>query len=85
MFLLCLFIVHDLCGGVLLTIIRLFQKKAVPIMKVIADMTLLGIMIFLMIWEANNRQMYNQMPVIIVGSVMNIRLMISCISSAGSE
>lgn len=54
-------------------------------MKVIADMTLLGIMIFLMIWEANNRQMYNQMPVIIVGSVMNIRLMISCISSAGSE
>lgn len=64
-------------GGIILTIILLFQKKEIPLIKVIADMTLLGIMVFLMIWEANNRQMYNQMPVIIIGSVMNIRQIIS--------
>lgn len=66
--------------GALLTVISLFRKKEMPIMKRIADMTLLGNMIFLMIWEANNRQLYNQMPVIILGGVMNVRQIISCYS-----
>ena len=30
-----------------------------------------------MVWEANNRQLYNQLPVIILGAVLNIRLLVS--------
>ena len=32
-----------------------------------------GIYIFLMLWEANNRQMYNQMPGLILGAVLSLR------------
>ena len=46
-------------------------------MKAIADLSLFGMALFLMIWEANNRQLYNQISVIILGAVLNIRLLVS--------
>lgn len=46
----------------------------IPAAKAIADPSLMGIIIFLMIWEANNRQLYNQVPVILPGAIMNVRI-----------
>lgn len=53
--------------GAAVTFCRLLRKKAIPAMKAVADLALMGNMVFLMIWEANNRQLYNQMPVILFG------------------
>ena len=55
----------------------LLQKREVPAAKVVADLSLFGIALFLMVWEANNRQLYNQIPVIILGAVLNVRLLVS--------
>ena len=38
----------------------------------ICQISFLGIFLFLMIWEANNRQLYNQMPVFILGAMMSM-------------
>lgn len=59
--------------GALRTAVEALRRKEIPVMKMVADVSLLGIIVFLMIWEANNRQLYNQMPVILLGGVMNIR------------
>lgn len=60
-----------LCGGVL-TFCNLLKKRGIPAIKAVADLALLGDMIFLMLWESNTRQLYNQAPVIILGGVLNI-------------
>lgn len=38
----------------------------------ICQIAFLGIFLFLMIWEANNRQLYNQMPAFILGAMMSM-------------
>lgn len=53
------------------------KKREIHGVKAVADLSLLGIILFLMVWEANNRQLYNQLPVIILGAVLNIRLLVS--------
>ena len=63
--------------GAVATLRLLLQKKEVPAAKVAADLSLFGIALFLMVWEANNRQLYNQIPVFILGAVLNIRLLLS--------
>lgn len=59
--------------GAVLTFSDLMKKKEISAIKMTADLTLLGNFIFLMIWEANNRQLYNQVPIILIGAVMNAR------------
>lgn len=59
------------------TLRLLLQKREVPAAKVVADLSLFGMALFLMVWEANNRQLYNQIPVIILGAVLNVRLLVS--------
>lgn len=49
-----------------------FRDKEISAVKAAADLALMGNMIFLMIWEANNRQLYNQLPVILLGGILNI-------------
>lgn len=63
--------------GAVVTLHHLIKKREMPAAKAIADLSLLGIIIFLMIWEANNRQLYNQIPIIILGAVMSVRQIIS--------
>lgn len=63
--------------GAVVTLRRLILKKELYCTKAIADLSLIGIVLFLMIWEANNRQLYNQLPVIILGAVTNARLLVS--------
>ncbi|MCR4814547.1 MAG: hypothetical protein K5879_06960 [Lachnospiraceae bacterium] len=38
-----------------------------PFFKIAADVSFFGLFVFLMIWESNNRQLYNQLPVMILG------------------
>lgn len=66
--------------GAVVTLHHLIKKREIPVAKVIADLSLLGIIIFLMIWEANNRQLYNQIPIIILGAVMNVRQIVEWIN-----
>lgn len=63
--------------GALKTLWCLIGKRAISGVKVIADLSLLGIILFLMIWEANNRQLYNQIPSILLGAVLNAQLLCS--------
>lgn len=63
--------------GAIVSLHRLYRKKKLSSMKIIADLSMLGLIIFLMIWEANNRQLYNQVPVILLGAALNIRLLLS--------
>lgn len=63
--------------GAIISLYRLFQKQRLSSMKIIADLSMLGLIIFLMIWEANNRQLYNQVPIILLGAVLNIRLILT--------
>lgn len=61
-----------LAGGIL-TVTDLIQKRKISSIKMTADLTLLGYIVFLMIWEANNRQLYNHLPMLLLGAVMNAR------------
>lgn len=63
--------------GALKTLWCLFRKRTISGIKVIADLSLLGIILFLMIWEANNRQLYNQIPSILLGAALNAQLLCS--------
>ena len=64
-------------GGVC-ALIRLFQgKNGLPFMKVAADLSFFGLFLFLMIWESNNRQLYNQLPVMILATFGSAELLLS--------
>lgn len=63
--------------GAMATLRHLIKWRELPVVKAIADLSLLGIILFLMVWEANNRQLYNQLPVIILGALLNMRLLVS--------
>lgn len=64
-------------GGIC-ALIRLFQgKNGLPFMKVAADLSFFGLFLFLMIWESNNRQLYNQLPVMILATFTSAELLLS--------
>lgn len=71
--------------GSVLSLYNLIRGKKLPTVKMIADISMLGIIIFLMIWEANSRQLYNQVPVMIVGSIANGRYIASQIEDLISK
>lgn len=62
-------------GGIL-TVVSILKTKKISLEKMMCDLTLFGNFVFLMIWEANNRQLYNQMPIFILGVIMNVRMII---------
>ena len=43
------------------------EKCELDFMKVTADISFFGLFLFLMVWESNNRQLYNQLPVMLIG------------------
>lgn len=71
--------------GAVVSVVFLFQKKGVPVMKKITDLTLLGNIIFLMIWEANNRLLYNQAPMILLCGVLSVRMVLAYLQAAKSN
>ena len=60
------------CTGIYL-LIDLIKKKDTSVASVISwprilsDISFFGLFLFLMLWESNNRQLYNSLPVIIMG------------------
>ncbi|MBR4581406.1 MAG: hypothetical protein IKO32_09250 [Lachnospiraceae bacterium] len=62
------------CIGGICALIRLVKglkedddsKTGLPFYKIAADISFFGLFLFLMIWESNNRQLYNQLPVMIL-------------------
>ena len=59
--------------GAAFTIVSVFQRKKISMITKTADLSLLGIILFLMLCEANNRQLYNQMPIILLGGILHVR------------
>ena len=49
-------------------------------MLVICQLAFVGTLLFLMLWEANSRQLYNQMPGLLLGSVLSLAYFIDNIS-----
>lgn len=52
---------------------KLMRHETVPPWKIVADVSFLGIFLFLSLWESNNRQLYNQIPVLVLGLIANGR------------
>lgn len=59
--------------GTILNVVRLFQNKKVDVLLFSTHLSFFGIFIFLMLWEANSRQLYNQMPTLILGAMLCVK------------
>ncbi len=55
----------------------LLKGEKLPPWKILADVAFLGIFMFLMLWESNNRQLYNQIPILLLGLVTNGRFLMT--------
>lgn len=58
--------------GMILSFRNIIREQEPPLMLMTCQLSFFGIVIFLMFWEASGRQMYNQMPGILLGSVLSI-------------
>ncbi len=58
-------------AGSVLTLVRLEREKELLPWKLLADISVLGMILFLMLWESNNRQLYNQLPILLTGLFLN--------------
>lgn len=61
-----------LCGAIK-NVLNLFKKQNFDILLFSTHISFLGILIFLMLWEANSRQLYNQMPTLILSVFLFLR------------
>jgi len=62
--------------GSIITTISLFKGGSVSIVKLTADLSFMGIFIFLLLWESSNRQLFNQLPMMIVAFFENFAIII---------
>ena len=62
-----------LLSGTIFGIWQINKTKKIPFGVLLGSLTFLGIFLFLMFWEANNRQLYNQMPILCFGIICVIR------------
>lgn len=58
--------------GMILALYHSIRNQEPPLMLMICQLSFWGIAIFLMFWEASSRQLYNQMPEILLGSILSI-------------
>lgn len=61
-----------ICGAIKCLTGRLPLKDERLAFYLIAQLTLFGLFIFLMLWEANNRQLYNHMPWLAAACAMSL-------------
>ena len=71
--------------GVVSCIYNTVQGKEIPLMLMICQLAFTGMFLFLMSWEANSRQLYNQMPGMILGSMMSLGYFIDTIRGKSVE
>ena len=57
--------------GNVFSIIQYKREKKFSYTLLIADLSFLGYFLFLLLWEANNRQLYNMLPMLILGTVLH--------------
>ena len=71
--------------GSIRALVMLIKQKGKPVSdilsfpRIFADITFFGIIVFLMLWEANTRQLYNQLPLLIMLLFMNTGDLISSV------
>lgn len=53
--------------------INLLRNKMPSLMILFTDITLLGVFLFMTLWEANNRQLYNQIPIVMLGLILHLK------------
>lgn len=63
--------------GILFSLTDLIRGRYIPYAKLVSDISLFGIILFLMIWEAKGRQMYNQFPMLIVNLFISADMIVS--------
>ena len=63
--------------GSICTLVRLLQGSAVSAIKFAADLSFMGIFLFLLLWESSNRQLYNQFPMLLISLVESTALIMS--------
>lgn len=58
--------------GFIISLIYIIKDKKISTLSLIIDLSFLGYFIFLMTFEANNRQLYNFIPLIFIGCIIHI-------------
>ena len=58
--------------GMLFSLKNVIRRQNPPSLLMICQLGFFGIVVFLMLWEASGRQLYNQMPGILLGGVLSI-------------
>ena len=58
--------------GMIFSLRGVIRGQNPPSLLMICQLSFIGIVIFLMFWEASGRQLYNQMPGILLGGVLSI-------------
>ncbi len=59
--------------GVIVNLIELNKGKKIDFLLLSTHISFLGMFVFLMIWEANSRQLYNQMPMLLLGVILFVQ------------
>lgn len=81
----CFIYIWMLYGAMLLgsiaCLVALLRGKRIPFWLEVAHISFFGIFCFLMLWEANNRQMYNQLPMLVLGAVLGMRFALQSVTS----
>lgn len=69
-----LFVIYAVyfCGCLLNVILLAKKKRYANGYLIMADLTLIGNVLFLMLWEANSRQLYNQIPILLLGFLLHL-------------
>ncbi len=60
--------------GAVRNLFRKEKQTCAPIM--ISELTFIGYFLFLMVWEANNRQLFNMLPIMLIGYVIMLKSML---------
>ena len=65
--------------GNIITVYRYIKDKKHSKTLMLFDLAMLGYFLFLLIWEANNRQLYNMLPILIGAAILNGKQIVECI------
>lgn len=64
--------------GAVVSLYQLYKGNKSDLLLLSTHISFLGIFIFLMMWEANSRQLYNQMPMLILGEMLFVQKVFDC-------
>lgn len=62
--------------GLFSTIVGMARREKPDRVLLVGYLSFIGMFLFLMLWEANNRQLYNQVPIMILTATLSMRSMI---------